>query len=829
MRSKTKHIFLVALVICAVVFVLVACSNTNSDQQDNGIEPERIALTGKYYLLGTPIDIQNIIITEGYTELLTNFRITTYIYGIPYTGLYNYGYPQSSTSTGEYFYYGGNRLGILWDGEKELTYWVYGGDTIQSGNFIYKIGESSYVRPDEKTVVTAPTSGGNQIYNGQEQTASISSNEYYTVSSEKGTNVGEYSVTLTLNDTEKYVWYKTNDAEPLILKWYIIKAKVEKPTLPSQSITYDGNLKTCDIEMSPYYTIIGNTGVEAGSYTATIELNDTDNYEWRTGGTSPHTIIWTINKKQVVRPSPATQSFIYDGSEKEFKIPETSYYTVSSNTATNAGNYTATVTLNDTDNFEWSSSNNGSKNDTMSFSWTIAKVGIERPTHPIQDILDYTYDGTEKTYPIPTSTLYSITGNKATMAGVYTAVITINDFQNYEWSTYEWGETYSNCEPMRFEWRIWKQKLNIPTVEITSFEYDGTQKTIQIPDSTLYIASTDGETLVGQYYATITLIDTINYEWDSTSDITIFIPWQIIENEGGQENAASIVLGERTNELALNQDGIFYQFTLTEQTDVAFTVISNVGDIHAYVYHNGDTTYVNDTNILRLGVGNYFVKIANKDYGTAYGHFLVENLNQVTPLSFNLSTGTKTVGNGGLWYKLEINHSAAVAFEVIKQSGNDLGVEVYRSTDLSKILSSLGSFDASVSAPLISGIYYVQLHSTDYLFNTKATGSLVVKNNQLTLGQSSGVISVPYGTQGVWYTLENTSPMQVVFTLSSDTYGNKYAFIYDENDLSTSIKVISNNYPQTMTLSKGLYFIKIQQSNYYGYETLTLLVSEFSE
>ena len=43
MRSKTKHIFLVALVICAVTFLLVACSNTDSGIK-GGTEPERLCL-----------------------------------------------------------------------------------------------------------------------------------------------------------------------------------------------------------------------------------------------------------------------------------------------------------------------------------------------------------------------------------------------------------------------------------------------------------------------------------------------------------------------------------------------------------------------------------------------------------------------------------------------------------------------------------------------------------------------------------------------------------------------------------------------------------------
>ena len=61
--------------------------------------------------------------------------------------------------------------------------------------------------------------------------------------------------------------------------------------------------------------------------------------------------------------------FTYDGAEKTV-IAAGEHYTVTGNTATNAGNYTATLTLTDTANYTWS---DGSTAD-VEITWSIAKA-----------------------------------------------------------------------------------------------------------------------------------------------------------------------------------------------------------------------------------------------------------------------------------------------------------------------------------------------------------------------------------------------------------------------------------------------------------------------
>lgn len=86
------------------------------------------------------------------------------------------------------------------------------------------------------------------------------------------------------------------------------------------------------------------------------------------------------------------------------------------------GTYTVTATYED-------SSNIGSKSVTLNI--TPRKVDI-----PAGDTATYTYDGTEKTYNIPTSTDYTVSGNKQTNANEagHIVTVTLKDIINTTWS-----------------------------------------------------------------------------------------------------------------------------------------------------------------------------------------------------------------------------------------------------------------------------------------------------------------------------------------------------------------------------------------------------------
>lgn len=86
------------------------------------------------------------------------------------------------------------------------------------------------------------------------------------------------------------------------------------------------------------------------------------------------------------------------------------------------GTYTVTATYED-------SSNIGSKSVTLNI--TPKKVDIPAPDNTV-----YTYDGTEKTYNIPTSSYYTVSGNKQTNANEtgYFVTVSLKDEINTTWS-----------------------------------------------------------------------------------------------------------------------------------------------------------------------------------------------------------------------------------------------------------------------------------------------------------------------------------------------------------------------------------------------------------
>ena len=211
-------------------------------------------------------------------------------------------------------------------------------------------------------------------YTGQEITAVVQNlPELLTVSySYDGSNVepGVVTATATFAFADEADSQNYNLPQQMTAQITINKVVVAKPATPqTTTFTYDGAEKVLEIEAGEHYTVMGNTATNAGSYTANVALTDKAHCEWSGGTTEDVTISWEIAKASVTKPEPTTVQFTYDGTEKTV-IAASEHYTVSGNTATNAGSYTATVTLTDTANYTWS---DGSTAD-VEITWSIAKA-----------------------------------------------------------------------------------------------------------------------------------------------------------------------------------------------------------------------------------------------------------------------------------------------------------------------------------------------------------------------------------------------------------------------------------------------------------------------
>ena len=155
----------------------------------------------------------------------------------------------------------------------------------------------------------------------------------------------------------------------------IDKKSVEIPAADTTEFVYDGNAKTYTVNANEAYTVAGNVQTNAGEYTVTVSLNDTDKYRWSDGTATDKTYDFVINKAEVAKPELTENTFEYSGEDIVPAITQSKdKVTLSGGTsAKNTGNYSITVSLNDKDNYKWENSDNG---DDINLSWSIAKAKL---------------------------------------------------------------------------------------------------------------------------------------------------------------------------------------------------------------------------------------------------------------------------------------------------------------------------------------------------------------------------------------------------------------------------------------------------------------------
>ena len=234
----------------------------------------------------------------------------------------------------------------------------------------------------DKKTLEAPVVEGQFVYSGLEQSAGIESTSEYTVSGDvQATNADKYEITLTLTDSDNYKWANAEGASTVV-EWTIEK-KVASITADAQTIVYgqtpeaytaqvSGTVNGENLEYTVGLQEVPSVFVK-GEYDIVVTLTPDSavnaNYEINVTNA-----ILIVNAKAITAPQVDTeQKLTYDGSQKTFVIAEGEGYAVSGNTATEAGNYVATLTLTDKENTTWA---DGSTDD-LTFAWSIDKAERE--------------------------------------------------------------------------------------------------------------------------------------------------------------------------------------------------------------------------------------------------------------------------------------------------------------------------------------------------------------------------------------------------------------------------------------------------------------------
>ncbi|HIX50966.1 MAG TPA: hypothetical protein H9851_06800 [Candidatus Borkfalkia faecavium] len=267
---------------------------------------------------------------------------------------------------------------------------------------------------------------------GNTLTAWNGSSEAYTVSGNTETVTGDYTVTFTLNDN--YQWKESvvgGSGQPASttaeysVDWSVAPLAISVPTGSDPNDTYDGSAQTYTFtgwtagknNIAPISVLVeeGEAVIsdaadaaagtvrltDAGSYTITLSLTDTTNFVWADGGDAEREFAFTINKANNDL-SVTVENWTYD--DGSAVVPSVSgnnsgaavIYTVTGVTDTsysqsgswpevkpvNAGQYTLTASVQETDNY------NADTSESVSF--TISQKGV---TVGFASDKEYTYTG----------------------------------------------------------------------------------------------------------------------------------------------------------------------------------------------------------------------------------------------------------------------------------------------------------------------------------------------------------------------------------------------------------------------------------------------------
>lgn len=239
----------------------------------------------------------------------------------------------------------------------------------------------------------------------------------------------------------------------------------------------------------------------------------------------------TVQLDGVLTGSNVTFSWTENGETEKESIPSTTSSTFSGASITNAGTYEITVRV---ENGEYAPVE-------KRVIVTIAKQTLTAPRAE----LTVRYDTTEKTgVPDSTDGRYTVSDNKQTNAGTYTAKATVINPSNYQWPASVDPDNNGTAE---ISWQILHRLLAKPTIPISQYQYkEGTYRqpvtttsqdiAISYEDDklvatfrgqTAYTATNAKETNAEDYTVTVHL-ENNNYKWaddQSTTDLTL--SWRI--------------------------------------------------------------------------------------------------------------------------------------------------------------------------------------------------------------------------------------------------------------------------------------------------------------
>ena len=269
---------------------------------------------------------------------------------------------------------------------------------------------------------------------------------------------------------ESEVKIKVGELEDTITVNVSTSEFIKKPEVTTPSVVFDNEEHTVEEFITGFndYTMefVEKPDVikSVGEYTVRIKIKDDKAVAWEESEDRAEvTLTFSVERLVIDIPSEGGK-LEYSGEEQSF-VPEgidTALVTLSGNVGTEVGEYTVTVSL----NYPSDTCFTGGSVEDMTFTFSIVKKRLERPTVSEPDTIVYTGEEIDVSGMLEgfSSELMTLSGNvKGTNADTYVISVTITDADRYEWAEEASEEIEvalsNNAITIEIEWKINKAKL----------------------------------------------------------------------------------------------------------------------------------------------------------------------------------------------------------------------------------------------------------------------------------------------------------------------------------------------------------------------------------
>ena len=621
------------------------------------------------------------------------------------------------------------------------------------------------------------------VYNGQKQVPSATATGLIGIDScevnvtvNGGKNAGTYTAIASSLSNSNYK-LPTQNTKQYSISQKNISASVEsgggvyKALITPVTASLDG-IETGDtVNTVITYKGTANDGTnydstvipqKAGTYYAYVTITN-DNYYL-----SETKSLFIIDKATLEAPSITSKT--YTGDYLSANTLNSPLYEITKNVEKiDVGDYYVEVSLLDTNNYKWSTTNSSS----ISILFKITKATNAWTTTP--SLSGWTYGnnasipsygskfGTVKVeYRLETESIY--TEYVPEKAGEYKVRFVVEETVNY-----------SGLEK-EIDFVIQKATVKVPT--ISSKTYTGETLTADIEDTDYYMVTSNYGGIrasSSDYFVELTLKDPSNYKWSTTEESVITLPFVIKQAQNGWTTTPSIegwVYGDIENDPLYNSKfgTVKVEYRLVSGGSWSETVPTAAGSYYVRFLVEGTTDYTSLEKTIGLTIESKKIT-ASVDYG---GGNYDETIEPVT-VTFN-----------GVLY------------------GDDVGLVItYSGTSYSGVTYN------GTQVPLEAGTYTVTIKITNsnYSFD-KVVGSFVVEK-----AENSWTITP--SIEGWTYGDEPNDP----------EYQSKYGEVEVEYSL-----VGSNTWTKTVPVAAGEYkvrFVVEEGSNYLGIsKELTFTIEE---